>query len=415
MNFIKTSYISAFTNAIVILVKLVVNKAAAIIGPANFAIYGQFKDFLGLITTISQLGVENGIIKYTSQYQDDLESYKKLLGTALFLHIAGSILSGLTVLILKNYINTLLFEHKDYSYLLVITTLSIIFLALYNLALNILNGLKQIKVYTIISLIATVISGGVSIYMVRLYGLNGLVIGIAINNLIFFILSLIAIKKYGLISISLIHLKPDKAIIKKLVGFSSMSLSGILSMSLSLLFLRTLIINDIGDFEAGIWDSLWRMSTIYYTFLISSFKFYILPTFTTLEGSAIRKELFKVWKIILPTILAVTVSIYLFKGFIIVTLFSKEFLLINSIIIYQLFGDIIRIHGWVIGNILIAKAKTKIFVTLQIVWGLTFCLSTYICINLYGLIGATMGYFITCTLHFIWLNLSERKLIWKRF
>lgn len=415
MNFIKTSYISAFTNVITIIVKLVVNKVAAFVGPGNFAIYGQFKDFLALATTISQLGTENGIVKYAAETQTDNKLYRKFLGTIIFVHLVSSLLTTLITFIFKNQINNLLFEGNDYSYLLSIIISSLLFLSFYNLILCLLNGLKRLRLFTLITVYSTIASGIITGIFVKLFQLNGLILSLAVSNIVLLLIAILVLKYSRKTEILIISFKPDRVFLKKLLHFSAMSISGMVSLSLSLLFIRTTIINKIGNFEAGIWDSVWRLSAIYFVFLTSSFKFYLLPTFTTVKDSLVKREILKIWKITFPLILIITLGIYIFKDLIIRILFTSEFLEMKNILLFQLLGDIFRIHSWTLGNVLMAKAKTKIFVTLQVLWGLLFCTASYFFLLIFGLKGITMGYLLTCILHFVFLNLFQYNLIWKKY
>ncbi|GLB50008.1 O-antigen translocase [Neptunitalea lumnitzerae] len=413
MNFFKTSTISAVSNLISIVARLVLNKVIAFVGPANFAIYGQFKDLFVLLTSISQLGTENGIVKYTAETQANKTNYGKFLSTSITIHLISSIITSLIVLAFNNQINEVLFKKEDYSSYIIIICSTLTFAALYNLLLHVINGLKDIKTHTFITLTATVVSAILTIILVKLFSLQGLLYSIGINNILFIIIALFFLRGKELIPFKKIKLKIDKTYVPKLLGFSLMSLAGIISLSLSLLFIRTLIIDELSTFDAGIWDSLWRLSAIYFVFLTSSFKFYLLPTFSTIENSLLKNEVLKIWKITFPVILLITATIFLGKDLLIRILFTKEFLAIKSIILFQLLGDIFRIHSWVIGNVLIAKVKTKAFVILQLIWALIFCSSSYLFLKTFGLIGVTYAFCFTSVLHFIFLNIAARNLIWQ--
>ena len=106
-------------------------------------------------------------------------------------------------------------------------------------------------------------------------------------------------------------------------------------------------------------------------------------------------------------------AVYFLKDFIITILLSKDFILINSIIFFHLIGDIIKINCWVLGNILISKAKTKVFILFQIEWSFIFVILSIFLINYYGFVGVSIAYFITYIIHFILLNLYFKNLIWK--
>ena len=100
-------------------------------------------------------------------------------------------------------------------------------------------------------------------------------------------------------------------------------------------------------------------------FLITTFKFYLIPTFSKLDDNELKKEVFKIWKVVIPIIIIITAGVYITKDLIINILLSEEFILINTIIFFHLLGDIIKINCWVLGNIMISKADTKSFIFFQ--------------------------------------------------
>lgn len=414
MNFFKSSYLSAISTLISITAKLIVNKLTAIfIGPNGFAIYGQFKDFVNLSTVLCQLGTENGVIKYSADTKHNIIQFKSFLSSAFKLHIISSILIALSIYVFRHSINSVLFDtNNDFSFQISIIGFTLIFIALYNFILSILNGLKQLKVFIFITILSTILTSVITILAVKYYVLQGLIISIALNHILVFALSVIFVFKTKKLKYSYFTSQFNKLHLRRLSQFTLMSLSGAVSLSLSLLFIRSHVIKTIGIEQAGFWDSVWRISALYLLFLTSSFKFYILPTFSKIQEKDIKKEILRIWKITFPSILLITSTVFLCKDFIIKILFTPEFLMIKSILLFQLLGDIIRIHSWVLGNVLIAKSYTKKFVILQIVWGIVFSLLSYIFIAYFKLAGTTIAYFATCLIHFGLLNFTLKKTIW---
>ncbi len=413
MSFIKSSYYNAIATGIGILTRLVVNKITALfIGPEGFAVYGQFKDFVALAISFCQLGTENGVIKYVSEQKENPEELKKIISTAFKVHLICALLLMSSVFLFKETLNRLLFENASYGNYIFISTVSVVFIALQNLFLSILNGLQILKKFVLITIFTTIITAVISVLGVYFYKLDGLILTIAINHIIVFLMTLWIILKSNHISISIFKERFSLNYFKKLLHFSAMSLSGMLSLSLSLLFIRTHIMNTSGIENAGLWDAAWRISAMYLLFLTSSFKFYMLPTFSAIDNSKLKAEIFKIWRITFPVILLITGGIYLLKDFWIPLLFSEEFITIGSILIFQLLGDIIKIHSWTLGNILMAKSQTKSFVAIQIAWAVLFSSLSYFLMNKYGLKGITMAYFFTCIVHFLLQNIAVKNILW---
>lgn len=413
MNFWKSSYISAITNAITIVVKILVNKITAIyVGPSGFAIYGQFKDLIAMTTTISQLGTENGIIRYTAETQNAPNQFKKFLGNSIAIHLLCSAITAIITICFSKSISELLFDSDAYQNVLNIVITTVFFTAAFNLILSILNGLKQLRYYTYITIIATLVGGSVSAILVTLYHLNGLLYAIAFNNILLFTISFFIVWRYHIIPFPL-QLQLDKNIIKKLLQYTIMAITGIVTAQLTLIFIRSLIIEKYDDFNAGIWDSTWRISAIYYTFLITSFKFYLLPTFSKLQSNQFKKEVLKIWKLTLPAILLITGVIYIGKDFFIKLLFTEEFYAIGSILLFQLIGDVFKIHTWTLDNILIAQAKTTKFILLEISWALSFCIGGILLTDIFELQGITIAYAMACVFNFILINIVLYPTLWK--
>ena len=87
--------------------------------------------------------------------------------------------------------------------------------------------------------------------------------------------------------------------------------------------------------------------------------------------------------------------------------------MINSLILFHLLGDIIKINCWVLGNILVAKAKTNHFILFQVEWSIVFVVLSIILANVYGFVGLSIAYFSTYIIHFLLLNIYFRKLLWR--
>ena len=72
MNFIKTSFLSGLSTAISLLARLISTKIVAVyLGTNGMFLMGQLKDFLRLGNTIGSFGIENGIVKYVSEYENE--------------------------------------------------------------------------------------------------------------------------------------------------------------------------------------------------------------------------------------------------------------------------------------------------------------------------------------------------------
>jgi len=413
MNFIKTSLYSGISTAISLLVRLISNKIVAVyLGTNGIFLLGQLKDFLRLSNVLSGFGIENGIIKYTSQFQESDEELKKILSTSFKIHLIFSLIFSILILFFSNIIAEYLSLDFESKFYFLVLSISVISFSIHTLLMSIINGIKRIKLYVTINVVSVVISAIVMITLVLKYAVIGALYALIINQIITLAVTCILFYLYKPFKTSLLFSSFDFNYFKKLSSFSIMAITGPTCLIISTFIVRYYISDEFDTSFAGSWEAMWRISAIYLLFLISTFKFYLIPTFSKLNNEDLKKEVFKIWKVVIPIIIIITAGVYLLRDIIITVLLSKEFFLINEIIFFHLLGDIIKINCWVLGNILISKADTKAFVFFQIEWSVIFVVLSYFLINAYGFWGVSLAYFITYIIHFSLLNIHLRKLLW---
>lgn len=417
MNFIKTSIYSAASTTISLLVKLITNKVIALyLGTNGMFLMGQLKDFLKIGNTLGTMGIETGTVKYTSELNNKEKDFKDLVSTSFKIHLYSSLIIIGLILIFYNYLTLSLSKEVSemnnylFKYLL---CFSIVSFSIQTFIMSVLNGLKKIKIFILINIIATIISGGVLIFLVINYFTIGAYYALILSPIITLITALVIcmfLKPFKLNFLSSVF-KIEH--FRNLSNFSLMAIMAPICLVGATFTVRFYIYDEFDSNHAGSWEAMWRISAIYLLFLTTTFKFYLVPTFTNLENNNLKKEVFKIWKTTLPIIIIITLGVYISKDLIIDILFTSEFNLVNSLILFHLLGDIIKINCWVLGNVLVAKAKTKHFILFQVEWSVVFVILSIILANIYGFVGLSIAYFTTYIIHFLLLNIYFRKLLWK--
>ena len=413
MNFIKTSFLSGLSTGISLLARLISTKIVAVyLGTNGMFLLGQLKDFLRLGNTISSFGIENGIVKYVAEFEEQKENLSNIIGTSFRINITSAFFVSLAILAFKNQISPFLqidFDENFYFFLLIISVISA---SIHTCFLSIYNGLNRIKLFVIVNIISNIVSAIILVLFVLKMQIIGAFYALVVNQILSLIINIIFYTVYKPFLIQWIFKKYINEYFKKLSSFSIMAIVGPVCLIISSFIVRDYLYEKFGADYAGSWEAMWRISAIYLLFLITTFKFYLIPTFSKLNDIELKKEVFKIWKIVVPIIILITTAVYFSKNIIINLLLSNEFILINSIIFFHLIGDIIKINCWVLGNIMISKAKTKSFVFFQIEWSLVFVTLTYIFIEKYGFVGVSISYFVTYIIHFSLLNIYFKKLLW---
>ncbi|TQD38817.1 O-antigen translocase [Haloflavibacter putidus] len=414
MNFFKTSILSSINTVVNMVLRLATNKLIAVyIGSEGFALIGQFKDFLKLGLSIGQLGLDKGIIKYVAENQEKPEQLRRVLSTAFIAQLVMSVVLALLVFFFRNQILMLLLGSSTYSEIFMLVSFSIIPMVLFTSLLGILNGLHEVTRYVLISIIANICGSLLTIAFIYFFGITGVLYSLGINQFINFSVALFFLRKSSF-QIDWIKQKFEKSEFRKLLKFSAMFISGTVSLSITLIAVRKYLTVHFGLDYAGYWEAMWRISAIYLTFLTSAFGLYLLPTFSKLNVKYLRKEIFKIWKITIPLSIIAALGLYFLRDFVIQLIYSEKFLIISGLFLFQLMGDFLKINGWILGNLLIAKAHAKAFIFFQVGWALLFYASINFWVARSGFTGVAIAYFTTYFIHFVMMNIYFRKLLWRK-
>lgn len=417
MKLIKTSIFSGIITFVRICSGFLIGKVVALfIGPTGIALIGQFSNFISVVLTFSNGAINNGVIKYTAEYNDDEVNSKLLYSTAVKISIFCSIIVGTILIFFSNYISTYIFKSIDYSLLVKVFGITIIFYSLNSLLISILNGKGDIKKYTIVNTTSVLIGLILTITLVYFFRIQGALYSLILNQSIVFFFTLYLISKSTWFRIRNFIAPFSIVIAKKLSGFSLMAIASALTIPISQILLRNVIIKELGVDSAGYWQGMMRISDGYLMIIITSLSTYYLPKLSSLKtNQEIRIEVIQALKLITPIVMLGSILIYFSRFLIIDLLFTRDFREMESLFLFQLLGDNLKIASWLIGYIMVAKAMTRNFILLEIIINVTYVCIGYVCIHFYNLEGISFAFFLNYLICLIFLIIFFRKLLFLKY
>lgn len=397
---IKSTFLwTSVHTAIKIVSGIIMNKIIAIyLGPAGLALIGQFQNFSQIVINIASGSFHTGITKYTAEYHASEVKRQKLWSNAFLISFLLSLVSFITILLFNDFFTKKIFFNAHYHIVLIIFAFSIPFYVLNLLYISIVNGFQNIKLYTKINILMSLATLMVTVSLTWLYKMEGALYSLIISQLLIFIITFYYIQKEYPFHFfrfkELLHDK-DVKIIKKLLAYGSVSFASGVFMSLMLLAVRYIIVDNFSLDYAGYWEALWKISTYFLMISMLPMSIYYIPKFSSMhDHSSIKILLLEAYKIFIPLQLLAGILIYIFRDQFILLLFSKDFLFISSVLIFMLLGDIFRISGYIIGNLFYAKALMKRFLLLDLLYNSLLTGLVYIFIQHYGFSGVGYAYLV---------------------
>lgn len=363
------------------------------VGPAGIAIIEQFQNFIQVSRVSIPAGLNEGVVKYVSEYHDNESKKSDILSNVVIMHVVLCVVVLVISLTMSRELSYLVFHSAQYQKMIMLSGVSMALFVINNFGLSILNAEMEIQKYSICTLINTLFNFLFTSALIWWFGLMGGLIGFALNQTITGIFTAFLVFKSKSFKIQLFFSKINLSSIKKLARYSCIPLSAALICPLSSLFLTKCIVNILSWVDAGYWQAMLRLSTGYSIVMHMVFGFYFIPKFSSIKkNSELQSEVIKNHYQIIPFIFLCATFVFIFKKQIVVAMYSNNFLPILPLFKYQLIGDVSRACTWPLKNILMAKAMVKTCIAIEIFFSSSYVLLTILFVHFFGLIGTAMAF-----------------------
>ena len=179
-----------------------------------------------------------------------------------------------------------------------------------------------------------------------------------------------------------------------------MGLTSAICAPVSYMLIRDHLSTNLGLTAAGYWQASWKISELYLMLVTATLSVYYLPRLAEIRsGAELKREIFRVYRFVMPIAIASASTIYLLRDFIIHTLFTPEFAPVRDLFIWQLTGDVIKIGSWVLAFIMLGRAMVKLFIATEIIFSISFVALSQLMVSKFGLSGVPMAYGINYCLY----------------
>jgi PST family polysaccharide transporter len=387
-------------NSVHILLKLIfgfiTSKALALfVGANGMAYVGNFRAFLNVLENFSLLGIQNAVVKYVSEFQNDRSKLKSVLATFGLLLLTSSIAISLFLILGADYLSKQIFNHSE-IYSFVFYSIAVVF-PLYvfsTFCISVVNGFQEYKNVIYIQIISSAIALIFSVFFIYYYSTIGALVSLIFAPIFVFFVSLFYLKKHirfrDVLSIEFFDFK----VVKNLSEYVLMALvSGVIG-SFVLLEIRTDIVAITGLQQAGIYEGLQRISSYYLLFVSSIMAIYFYPKLAETNSNS-KEIVLHYLKTIIPLFTIGLVIIYFLRKLIIQVLFSSEFESMESLFLWQLIGDVLKATSLIFGTLLIAKKQTKVFIITEIISLCIMYFSSNWMLHTIGINGIVMAHTVT--------------------
>ena len=408
----KVASLNGVSVILKIAIGVITSKVLAVfIGPSGLALTGNLKNFLTSVESIATLGFQNGIVKYVVEAKEDRLALKKILSTIFISLFAVSLALSFILFGFSSYFTSLIFGIQS-TYNLIFKILAIVlpWYASTAYLLVILNGLGKFKKVIYVNIIGNIIGLLFCIVAVYYYATFGALVAIIVPPALLFFVAFYYVDKEISFFSNISRGSFDWSVLKNLSSYSLMALVSSVFGSFVFLAIRNNIITVLGLESAGYWEAMTRISTYYLMFISTILSVYFFPklAFST-SKKAVQNVVKSYYFGVLPFFVIGAVVLFFFRFFLIKALFSKDFIPVADLFLWQLIGDAFKVASLILGYQFYAKKLTSAFIVTELFsLAIMFAFSHFFVIS-YGLVGVVIAHALTYFIYFIVLLLYFRR------
>jgi PST family polysaccharide transporter len=397
MTLLKTSALNGVAVLTRVGAALLLNKILAIyVGPAGYAVIGQFQSMVGMVTGLASGAVGTGVTKYTAEYHAQPERQLSVWRTGFSMGLGGALVGALLLLLAREPLARWLLADPAYAGVFAWLALALALMVANGLMLAIMNGKKAIGAFVGANIAGSLISAGTAVLLVLSHGLYGALVALCIGPALAAGATAWLFRRTCVAPWRSLWGGFDAVIARRLAGFALMAVVSAIVVPTSHMIIRDHLASTLGWHTAGLWQALWKISDLHLMLLTSTLVAYFLPRFSELPaGPPLRREVLRAYRFVVPLVITTAVAIFLLRVPMVRGMLTAEFLPLTEALGWQLIGDGIKVCSWVAGYTMISHARVALFISTEIVFTLLLVGTTMVGAAIDGLRGTSIAYAAT--------------------
>lgn len=372
---------------------------AALLGPYGVGVFSQANQFFSLLQSFFGLGLSGSLTKLIAEYRSN-EDFKRLNQTIVSVLTLYGIL-GISLIVIFSLaakpITQFTFNDLRYQpYILIVSISALAWVQSFAILL-IFRGLLHWKESSFVAIVGNTINIVVVAGCVILWGISGAVISLLLSQLInlifglYFLLKLVAPRH----QIRFWKFIPSREILQRLFHFAAPIMILNIFADLGFLLIRSRIVHLYGADNNGLYQGIISVSSAYLGFITTSVWSYGIPKISSLTQS--RAEAINIQnnglRVSLLALAPFSIALLAGREVWIPILYSRAFLSIAPLFIWQVMGDIILVTRQNILITLIPFEKIKNYFIEGVLYWAGWTITAVVGIPKWGILSPLVTYF----------------------
>ena len=399
--------------AVNILISIVRMKVLALLlGPAGIGLLSIYNNLLNMASTAAGIGMDSSGVRQIASVKGEeqvLTRVRRVLFAAL---LVQGVLAMVGVWFLRTNIAEWLLGDREYATEVGLIGVAILLGLLGTAQTALLQGMRRIgdlgRVTVLSALIGTV-SGLAAVWF---YGEAGLIWFVVVQQLATIVIALRYTSRLPKPSAPRPSVVEIWEVWKPMAKLGSAFMLAALATTATLLYIRSLIGQNLGIDATGQFAAAWGLTVTYIGFLLGAMGADFYPRLTEVIGdrqitNKLVNDQAQLGLAIGGPLILVMIGM---APWVMSLLYSSEFHEAAGMLQVQMLGNVIKIVGFPLGYMFVAAARSKLYLFTQLNWNIFFLSMLWYWLPQYGLAAVGVAFSTAYALNFTIANILVRRL-----
>ncbi len=403
-SLVKSTFLlgsSSVANTLIGIIRVKV--LALLVGPAGVGLLGALSAVASLGTTVAALGSDTSGTRRIALSRDSEAAVARVRAVLLAIAVIHGLATIGVFYFGRAAIAHWVFGSQAYADEVALLGIAVALSLIAGLQIAQLQGLGQAGVVARVSVLSSLMGTAFGLLAVWQWGVGGIIVLVLAQPML---AALVAYGYTARLSGSQSTALRARWIATDWWGIISQGSAYMLSyvmLALVPLAIRALIIREIGMDAAGYFHASWTMSVIYVGFLLNAMSADYFPRLTALIDnrpaaiSLINDQVQLGLAIGGPILLAMLAG----APWIVPMLYSNEFLPAVEVFQWQALGNLMKIAGWPVAFLSMARGRSGQFFLIEFAWCSLFFVVAWLGLASLGLAATGIGFAAGCIVYFL--------------
>lgn len=396
-----------------ILISIIKSKfVAVLLGPAGMGISGLLTSTISLISGITNFGLGTSAVKNIAE-ANSTGNNERIATVVIVLQrlvwLTG-ILGTVIALVLSPLLSQLTFGNRSYTVAFIWISITLLFNQLASGQMVVLQGMRKLQHMAKANLIGSVLGVVITIPLYYKLGTDGIVPGIIITALISLLLSWYFSRKIQIYPVKVSRTRTIAEGKGMLYMGLIISLSGFISIGTS--YIVRIFIGRYGGLDqVGLYNAGFAIINTYVGLIFTAMGTDYYPRLAAVAHSPklYSQTINQQAEIALLILAPILIVFLVFINWIVVLLYSSQFLAVNDMIYWAAMGMFFKAASWSVSYLFIAKGASKLFFWNELLTNIYLLGLNLLGYYFYGLTGLGLSFLVTYLAYLLQVYLIANK------